>query len=116
LLGPRKDLEIMVAEYDRRRRYMMKRIESLKGFSCGIPKGAFYLFPDITAYYGTMHDGRKIATSLDLASFLLKYGHIAVVPGEAFHIGGRIRISYANSMENLEKGMDRMEKALKFLS
>ena len=81
-------------------------------FTSGI---AFYFFPDVTALFGRKYDGKEIKNSLDLANFLLSEAHIAVVPGEAFNGPGKLRLSYANSLENLMEGMDRFAMAVKKL-
>ena len=78
--------------------------------------GAFYVFPDMSSYIGKSADGRKIENDMDLCIYLLEVGHIATVPGSAFGADGCVRISYANSDENLEKAMVRMKKALAALS
>lgn len=115
LIGPQEELCEMVAEYDRRRQYMMKRMRTLGGMRCEMPKGTFYLLPDSSAYVGKAWGEKVIESSMDLANYLLEKGHIAVVPGEAFHIASKLRVSYSNSMENLVAGMDRMEEALNAL-
>jgi aspartate aminotransferase len=90
----------------------MNRISKMKGVKCAVPEGAFYIFPDMSSYYGKAYNGTKINGSMDLCLYLLGEGHIATVPGEAFGAESCIRISYANSDENLVKAMDRLENAL----
>jgi len=84
----------------------------MEGVKCIIPEGAFYVFPDMSAFYGKSVDGTKISGSMELCLYLLEKGHIATVPGEAFGAPNNIRISYANSDENLIIAMDRLEAAL----
>ena len=96
----------------RRRDLVMKRISKMKGVRCTVPEGAFYIFPDISSFYGKSYGDIKINGSMDLCLYLLGTGHIATVPGEAFGAENYIRISFANSDTNLEKAMDRLEKAL----
>jgi aspartate aminotransferase len=102
----------MNVAFKRRRDYVLGRLEKMKGVKCNVPQGAFYVFPDMSAYYGKSHDGTIIKNSPDLCMYLLEKGHIATVPGSAFGEGKCIRISFATSDENLEKAMDRLEKAL----
>jgi len=84
----------------------------IEGVKCPTPGGAFYVFPDLSAYVGKSINGRKIETDMDLCIYLLEEGHIATVPGSAFGMDGCVRISYANSDENLEKAMGRLKNAL----
>ena len=99
----------------RRRDLVISRISKMKGVNCAIPEGAFYVFPDMSSFYGKSFEGTKINGSMDLCVFLLGTGHIATVPGEAFGAENCIRISFANSDENLTKAMDRLENALSLL-
>jgi aspartate aminotransferase len=105
----------MVAEFDKRRTYIVDRLRALPGVKTAMPKGAFYVFPNFSEYYGRKAGDRVIAGSLDLADYLLEQGQIAVVPGVAFGEDGCLRFSYATSQAQIEKGMDRLEKALKAL-
>lgn len=115
LLGPQDELYSMVAAYDKRRQALLKRLNEIPGVKCSDVEGAFYFFPDVTALFGRKYDGKEIKNSLDLANFLLSVAHIAVVPGEAFNGPGKLRLSYANSLENLMEGMDRFAMAVKKL-
>ncbi len=108
-------VEIMVKEFDRRRKYIVDRLNSMDGISCNLPKGAFYAMPNIKSFYGKSFGNYKIENSMNLTNYLLEEARIAVAPGEAFGINNNIRIAYSNSMENIEKGMNQMEKALKKL-
>jgi aspartate aminotransferase len=101
--------------FNRRRDYVLSRIAKMKGVRCDSPDGAFYVFPDISSFYGKTFEGKKIAGSADMSLFLLEKGQIATVPGDAFGAENYIRISFATSDENLVKAMDRMEAALKSL-
>jgi len=100
----------------RRRDLILGHVNQIEGVKCATPGGAFYVFPDLSAYIGKSVNGRKIETDMDLCIYLLEEGHIATVPGSAFGADGCVRISYANSDENLEKAMDRLKKALAALS
>ncbi|MCB8999548.1 MAG: pyridoxal phosphate-dependent aminotransferase [Bacteroidales bacterium] len=100
----------------RRRDYVLSRVTKMKGVRCDSPDGAFYVFPDMSTFYGKSYNGTKIKGSMDLCLYLLEKGQIATVPGEAFGAENYIRISFATSDENLKKAMDRMEAALKELA
>ena len=112
LQGPRYDLRDMVAEFQRRKDYVVGRLNTVPGIACPDVKGAFYVFPDVRPCLGRSFGGRKIGTAVDLCEYLLDEASVAIMPGEAFHVPGKIRISYSNSMENLEEAMRRLEKAL----
>ena len=101
LTGPQDHLPIWLAEFDRRRRYAYQKLNSIPGLSCVNAKGAFYLFPNIA---GT---GLK---STDFCARLLETEKVAAVPGIAFGADDYIRLSYATSMANIEKGLDRLDK------
>lgn len=112
LRGPQYDLKYMVAEFRRRKDYMVKRLNSIPGIKCPDATGAFYLYPDVEAYLGKSVEGRKIENAMDLCQYLLDEALVSAVPGEAYNLPGKIRVSYSNSMKNLEEGMNRIEKAL----
>ena len=112
LQGPQHDLRDMVAEFKRRKDYVVGRLSAIPGIACPDVKGAFYVFPDVRLCLGRSLGGRKIGSAVDLCEYLLDEALVAAVPGEAFHVPGKIRISYSNSMENLERALDRIEKAL----
>lgn len=113
LKGPQDSLETMRQEFDRRRQFLLKRLNSIDGITCVNARGAFYLMPNITAFYGRSVNGKTIKNSFDLASYLLEEAKVAVMPGGAFEAPDNLRISYSNSMEKLETGLDRIEAALK---
>jgi aspartate aminotransferase len=108
-------VEKMVVEFDKRRKYLVDRLNSIQGVTCNLPKGAFYAMPNVSSFYGKSWGNYKINNSMDLTNFLLEEAKVAVAPGEAFGIDDNIRIAYSNSMENIVKGMDALEKALKKL-
>jgi len=99
----------------RRRELIVGRLTAMEGVRCNTPDGAFYVFPDMSAFYGKSDGETTINDSIDLCMYLLEKGHIAAVPGAAFGSPGCIRISFANSDENLVKAMDRLEASLKKL-
>ncbi len=104
LSGPQKSVKQMVKAFDKRRKFLHKRLNEIDGISCIEPEGAFYAFPDIS--------GTKMS-STEFASKLLEEALVAVVPGIAFGSDRHIRLSYAASMQDIEKGMDRVEKWVK---
>ncbi len=116
LEGPQYEISRMVAEFQRRRNYVLMRLGAIPHISCYPAKGAFYLLPNVSAYFDKEFHNTQIRNSYGLAYYLLKEGKVAVVAGEAFGAAQNIRISYATSLENLEKGMDRMSEALSRLS
>jgi aspartate aminotransferase len=101
LTRPRDHLREWLVEFDKRRRYAYQRLNSMPGITCTNAKGAFYLFPNIS---------RLGLASLEFCSRLLEEEKVAAVPGVAFGADGYIRISYATSMTNIEKGLDRLER------
>lgn len=112
LEGPQHDLEKMVAEFKRRKDYVVARLNTMPGIACPGVKGAFYVYPDVRRCLGRSFGERRIETAVDLCEYLLDEALVAAVPGEAFHVPGNIRLSYSNSMENLEEALNRIEKAL----
>jgi aspartate/methionine/tyrosine aminotransferase/nucleotide-binding universal stress UspA family protein len=110
--GPQYEVAKMVAEFQRRRNFCLMRLAAVPGMSCFKPRGAFYLFPNVRSFYDKEAGGAKIRNSYGLAYYLLKEARVAIVPGDAFGAGDHIRLSYATSMVNLEKGMDRIVEAL----
>jgi aspartate aminotransferase len=106
LRGPQESVTEMLAEYRRRRDFVVKRLNEIPGLRCVEPRGAFYAYPNIG---GVLGNG-GIQTTLQFADRLLQEAHVAVVPGEAFGTDRHVRISYAASMQELERGMDRLHK------
>jgi aspartate/methionine/tyrosine aminotransferase len=104
----KKFVEEMVREYDRRRRYMVERINKIPGFRAKMPKGAFYVFANVKEL------GLK---SMDLAEYILKEVAVATVPGSAFGPSGEgyLRFCYATSLKNIEEGLNRVERAVEKL-
>ena len=105
-------VEEMRKAFEERRDYMVARLNAMPGIRCQKPQGAFYLMPDVRAYLGRSDGERRIETAEDLCNYLLDEAGVAAVFGEAFCMPGTIRFAYANSMENIRLGMDRMEAAL----
>ena len=94
------------AEFIELRYYMLKKLAEIPCVTCTKPEGAFYVYPNISAYLGK--DGIKTAT--ELATRLLHEAHVVTVPGEAFGTGEHVRISYATSMKELERGLERIHR------
>jgi aspartate aminotransferase len=112
LTGSQEPTYRMREEFDRRRRYIVDRLNGMPGIACLRPQGAFYVFPNISGTFGKHYVGTTVRNSTDLGAYLLDAARIAVVPGVEFGSDDHIRISYATSMANIEKGMDRMEAAI----
>jgi aspartate aminotransferase len=105
LRGPQESVVAMLAEYRRRRDYVVARLRGMPGVRANQPQGAFYAYPNVSAAFRG-----GIANSLQFAEKLLAEEFVAVVPGEAFGTEQHVRISYATSMQELERGMDRMAR------
>jgi aspartate aminotransferase len=112
LTGDQACVKKMVAAFQERKDYVVGRLNAMKGVWCFEPKGAFYVFPRIAHYFGMRHGDREIDSSLDMAGYLLEAARVSVVPGGAFGGDEYIRISFATGRPELEKGLDRMERAL----
>ncbi|MFQ5867798.1 MAG: pyridoxal phosphate-dependent aminotransferase [bacterium] len=115
LEGPEEAQKLMADEFIRRRDYIVERLNSIEGISCRKPEGAFYVFPNVSKLLGKSYKGQIIKDSVSLAQILLEEAKIAVVPGSAFGADNYLRLSYATSMENITKGMDRFEEFVKNL-
>ncbi|HYE11579.1 MAG TPA: aminotransferase class I/II-fold pyridoxal phosphate-dependent enzyme, partial [Patescibacteria group bacterium] len=113
LNGPQDDVYKMVEQFAKRRTYMYERLSKMEGLHCLMPDGAFYIYVDITNYMNKKLCGQTIKSSLDFAQILLEQGHVAVIPGAAFGTDNFIRLSYATSMETIEKGLDTFESFIK---
>lgn len=112
LTSPLDATKTMVAEFEKRRARVMDLMKGIEGFRFAVPDGAFYAFPCIDAYFGKS-DGRETITNADdFAMYLLNQGHVSTVTGTAFGDDQCIRISFANSMENIEKGFHRIKEAV----
>ncbi len=116
LTGDHGPTEEMNKAFKRRRDLILGHLDTIDGVKCSVPEGAFYVFPDISRYFGKSVEGQEIKDSGDLCMYLLESGHIATVPGSAFGAPDCIRISFANSDENLEEAMKRLKNALAKMS
>ena len=98
--------------FERRRDLVEKLSQDVPGFRINHPQGAFYLFPEVSYYFGKSDGERTIANDSDLAMYLLEKGHVATVSGDAFCAPGYLRLSYATSDENLVEAFRRIKEAL----
>ena len=106
LRGPQESVGVMLAEYRKRRDFVIRRLREIPGVRCAEPKGAFYAYPDIGVVFGK----HGIQNTLQFSEKLLAEAHVAVVPGEAFGTNRHVRISYATSMRELERGLERIHR------
>ena len=105
-------VEKMRTEFERRAKYMARRLNSIEGVECSEPTGAFYCFPDVSSHYGRTINGEEIGGSMDFARALLEQANVALVPGLPFGCDNNVRLSFACSIEQITKGLDRLEKWL----
>jgi aspartate aminotransferase len=113
LTGTQEPIEAMRQEFDKRRQYMMARLNALPGVRVDVtPVGAFYLFPNVSAIYGKSFHGRLLKDDDDLAALILEEARVGLVPGSGFGAPNYLRLSYATSMERIKTGLDRIEKLL----
>lgn len=115
LKGNAVEMESMVSEFKKRRDYMIEKINKIQGLSCMTPEGAFYIMVNISKTFGKTIDETKIKDSLSFSQSLLEKEKVAVVPGIGFGLDNYIRLSYATSLENIEKGLNRIEKFINSL-
>jgi aspartate aminotransferase len=108
LTGSQESVPVMLAEYRKRRDYVVGRLRGIPGVKINLPKGAFYVYPNVSVAYRN-----GIENSLQFSDRLLKEAHVAVVPGEAFGTDDHVRISYATSMKELERGLDRIDQFIR---
>jgi aspartate aminotransferase len=112
LKDPNNEVEKMRIEFEKRARYMVERLNSIKGVKCTQPTGAFYCFPDVSAHYGKTKGGIELKGSMDFAKALLEQANVAVVPGLPFGCDKNVRLSFATSMQNIIEGLNRLESWL----
>jgi aspartate aminotransferase len=106
----------MVAEFDKRRRFIVERLNKISGILCSRPSGAFYAFPSVSRLVGRSSPRGPISSAAHFASYLLKEARVATVPGEAFGAPGHLRFSYATSLEKIAEGLERIDTAVQRLS
>lgn len=109
-------LEEMIQAFNRRRHLVLKALNEIPGVKANVPVGAFYIFPDVSSYFGKSHGEYKINSAEDLCMYLLSEAHVGLVTGEAFGDPNCIRISYAASEETLTEAMSRIRRALENLN
>jgi aspartate aminotransferase len=110
--GDQSSVEVMRQEFDRRRKTMIQRLQSMPGISCPVPQGAFYAFPRIAATYDRQYNGQIVDGSLTFCRLLLEHEKVAAVPGIAFGDDAHMRLSYATSMAQIEEALNRLERFL----
>ncbi|MDV7186903.1 pyridoxal phosphate-dependent aminotransferase [Lutibacter sp. TH_r2] len=112
LEAPVSKIGYMVEEFHKRRDIVLELLGEIDGFKLNVPQGAFYVFPDISAFFGKELNGVKIENASDFALYLLEYANVATVTGEAFGAPDCIRISYAASEEQIREAISRIKKAV----
>lgn len=110
LTGPQEPVELMRREFEKRRDRIVEMLNAIPGVECLSPGGAFYVFPNVAGVIAA--SGGKFSDSDSLAEWLLETANVAIVPGSGFGAPGNVRLSYATSMANIEKGVERIHKAV----
>jgi aspartate aminotransferase len=110
LTGPQDSVEVMRKEFEKRRNYIVNALNSINGITCFNPKGAFYVFPNISGLYGKSINGKTINNSMDFASVLLDEAKVAVVPGIGFGDDDYVRLSFATSMQVIQEGIEAIKE------
>ena len=105
-------IQYMVDEFSERRKLVLELLNAIDGFKCNEPEGAFYVYPDVTAFFGKTFNGTTIKNASDFAMYLLENANVATVTGDAFGNGNSIRISYAASEKELREAISRIKTAL----
>jgi aspartate aminotransferase len=112
LEAPVSNIQYMIDEFAKRRVMIIELLSEIPGFRMNQPQGAFYVFPDVSHYFGKTIQGKTINNASDFSMFLLEKAHVATVTGQAFGNDACIRISYAASVENIQEAVKRIAKAL----
>jgi aspartate aminotransferase len=115
LAGPQDEIAKMVGEFDRRRRVIVEALNAMPGIRCVTPKGAFYVFPNVSGLFGKRWKGGVLKGSAEVCAFLLDEARIATVAGVDFGSDAHIRLSYATGLETIKEGMSRMAAAVRGL-
>jgi aspartate aminotransferase len=116
ITGDQSMVEVMRQEFDRRRRMMLHRLGELPGVVCPEPRGAFYTFPRVAAYYGRRYNGQLIDGSMAFSHLLLEHEKVATVPGLAFGDDDYVRLSYATGPAQIEEAMNRIQRFVQCLT
>ncbi|MDO6473541.1 pyridoxal phosphate-dependent aminotransferase [Maribacter sp. 1_MG-2023] len=106
-------IKYMVDEFKERRKLILGLLNDIEGFKCNEPEGAFYVYPDVTAYFGKIFNGTTINNASDFSMYILEAANVATVTGDAFGNGNCIRISYAASVKEIKEAISRIKEALK---
>ncbi|HEY3298569.1 MAG TPA: pyridoxal phosphate-dependent aminotransferase [Armatimonadota bacterium] len=112
LSGPQEFVEMMRQEFDKRRKVIVDGLNAIPGIVCPNPGGAFYVFPNVSGLYGKSYKGKVINGSDAFAEYLLAEALVSVIPGSGFGADKNVRLSYATSMANIKKGLDRIAEAV----
>lgn len=112
VLAPIEKIQYMVKEFKTRRDIMVDLLREIDGFKVNVPEGAFYVFPDVSAFFGKIIDGYQIENAGDFSMFLLEKANVATVSGEAFGAADCIRLSYAASESQIREALKRIKKAV----
>ncbi len=109
---PQDAVEEMRKAFEERRNVICQRFDDIEGISYAKPQGAFYIFPDFSAHYGRTLGGNKIENAMDMTDYLLNSAGVGVVPGDGFGADKHLRLSFATSLTEINRGLDRIKKAL----
>ena len=112
LTGPQDVVSSMVEEFDKRRKYIVERLNAIEGITCAMPGGAFYVFPNVSQLFDRTFNGKPINSSDAFADYALAEAKVALVAGSGFGADNYVRLSYATSMAAIEKGIDRLAEAV----
>jgi len=112
LLESPERIQYMVDEFKNRRKLILGLLNEIEGFECNEPEGAFYVFPNVSSFFGKTLNGVKINNASDFAMYLLEHANVATVTGDAFGNPDGIRISYAASQEQIKQAISRIKAAL----
>lgn len=116
LLGPQDSVEKMRKAFEERRNYIVSELNGIEGITCHNPKGAFYVFPNVSSFFNKKVNGNEIKNSMDFATLLLEIEHVALVPGIAFGADSFVRISFATSLEEIREGINRVKNFISKIS
>jgi aspartate aminotransferase len=109
----KETVEAMRQEFEKRGRHMWERLSALPKVKCVRPQGAFYCFPNVSNYFGKKAGGVDITDAVSFAAALLEQAHVAVVPGNDSGFDSHVRLSFATSMQQIDKGIDRIAEFLR---
>jgi aspartate aminotransferase len=112
LEAPLDKIQYMIDKFKSRRKLILDLIETIPGFECNEPEGAFYVFPNVSSFFGKTYNGKLIENATDFSMFLLEVANVATVTGEAFGNPDCIRISYAASESDIKEAMERIKKSI----